>query len=147
LNIGPRADGTIPDEVRSTLLEIGAWLNQNGEAIYDTTPWTVYGEGPTKVQAGFGKDKDTNPYTAQDFRFTAKGDKIYTIQMAWPTDGRAAIQSLGSSHRPNLKVTNVELIGSNAKLQWRQTDNALEISLPSTVPGRYAHAFRITTAK
>jgi len=147
LNIGPRADGTIPDEVRSTLLEIGAWLNQNGEAIYDTTPWTVYGEGPTKVQAGFGKDKDTNPYTAQDFRFTAKGDKIYTIQMAWPTDGRAAIQSLGSSHRPNLKVTNVELIGSNAKLEWRQTDNALEITLPSTAPGKYAHAFRITTAK
>ena len=73
LNIGPRPDGTIPDEVRNTLLEMGGWLKQNGEAIYDTTPWKVYGEGPTKIQPGFGHDQDTKPYTAQDFRFTQKG--------------------------------------------------------------------------
>lgn len=50
LNIGPRPDGTIPDEVRATLLEIGAWLDKNGEAIYGTQPWKVSGEGPTQIQ-------------------------------------------------------------------------------------------------
>ncbi len=51
LNIGPRADGTIPDEVRATLLNIGKWLNVNGEAIYGTRPYQVFGEGPTKASA------------------------------------------------------------------------------------------------
>jgi alpha-L-fucosidase len=49
LSIPPRADGTIPEEVQALLLEIGAWLDINGETIYGTRPWQVYGEGPTKV--------------------------------------------------------------------------------------------------
>jgi alpha-L-fucosidase len=148
LNIGPRPDGTIPDEVRNSLLEIGGWLKQNGETIYDTTPWLVYGEGPTKVQPGFGHDKDTQPYTAEDFRFTTKGDKVYAIQMAWPANGRAVIHALGSEQKAKgLRITNVELVGSAAKVEWHQTESALEIKLPEGVSGKYALAFRITTAK
>jgi alpha-L-fucosidase len=67
LNIGPRADGTIPDNVKATLLEIGAWLKVNGEAIYATTPWKSFGEGPTEVKAGSFHDSETKPYTAKDF--------------------------------------------------------------------------------
>jgi alpha-L-fucosidase len=147
LNIGPRPDGTIPDEVRNTLLEIGGWLNLNGEAIYDTVPWRVYGEGPTKVQAGFGHDKDTKPYTSEDFRFTQKGDKLYAIEMVWPADGRAVIHSLGSEQTAKgLKIANLELIGSNAKLEWHQTGDALEVKLPASAPGKYAYAFCISLA-
>ena len=146
LNIGPRPDGTIPDEVRSSLLEIGAWLKLNGEAIYDSTPWKVYGEGPTQIQAGFGHDKDTKPYQAADFRFTQKGSTIYAIEMARPADGRAVIHALGAAHQgKGLPVANVELLGSSAKLSWRQTDDALEVKLPDSVPGRYAYVFRIQT--
>ena len=47
LNVGPRSDGTIPSEVQQVLREIGSWLQVNGEAIYGTRPWRVYGEGPT----------------------------------------------------------------------------------------------------
>jgi alpha-L-fucosidase len=146
LNIGPRADGTIPDEVRNTLLEMGAWLNMNGDAIYATQPWKIYGEGPTQVKAGFGHDKDTQPYTAQDFRFTQKGNSIYAIQMAKPADGRAVIHALGATKEgKGLKIANVELIGSTAKLDWKQTDDALEVSAPAG-GAKYARAFRVTLA-
>ena len=69
LNIGPRSDGTIPDEVKQVLLAVGGWLKVNGEAIYGTRPYTIYGEGPTKVTAGAFHDSDTRGYTDQDFRF------------------------------------------------------------------------------
>lgn len=143
LNIGPRADGTIPDEVRNTLLEMGTWLQQNDEAIYDTTPWKVYGEGPTKVQPGFGHDQDTKPYTAQDFRFTQKGSTLYAIEMAWPADGHAVIHTLGLAHAGDPKVTKVELIGSTAAVEFHQTAGGLELTLPQQPPGKFAYAFRV----
>src|SRR6202789_512723 len=84
LNIGPRADGTIPDEVQQVLLAVGGWLKFNGEAIYGTRPWVSYGDGPTKVAAGSFQDTKTQEYTAEDFRFTTKGDNLYAIELAWP---------------------------------------------------------------
>lgn len=82
LNVGPRSDGTIPEEVQQVLLDVGAWLKINGEAIYGTRPWKVYGEGPTQVTAGAFHDTDMQPYTAQDFRFTRKGNVIYALELA-----------------------------------------------------------------
>ena len=147
LNIGPRPDGTIPDEVQNTLLDVGAWLKQNGEAIYDTTPWKIYGEGPTKVLPGFGHDVDTKPYTPQDFRFTQKGITLYAIEMAWPADGHAVIHALGAARQAKgLQITNVELIGSSAKIEFRQTEDGLEVTLPQTAPGKFAYALRIQLA-
>lgn len=147
LNIGPRPDGTISDEVRQELLEVGAWLGQNGDAIYGTRPWKIYGEGPTRVQAGYGKDKDTKPSTPQDFRFTKKGNNLYAIQMAWPTDGRAVIHALGSTQEAKgLKITDVKLLGSQAKLQWHQYEYALEVRLPDEAPGKYAYALQVATS-
>jgi alpha-L-fucosidase len=146
LNIGPRPDGTIPEEVRNALLEMGTWLKLNGEAIYESTPWKVFGEGPTQIQAGFGHDKDTKVYQAGDFRFTQKGSTLYAIEMAWPADRRAVIHALGSEHQgKGLHIANVELAGSRARLNWRQTDDALEVNLPSVAPGKYAYVFRIQT--
>jgi alpha-L-fucosidase len=135
LNIGPRPDGTIPEEVRSTLLQIGAWLKQNGDAIYDTTPWKVYGEGPTKVKPGFGNDKETKPYTTEDFRFTQKGTTIYAIAMAWPADRHFIIHSLGSAQQAKaLTISNVELLGSSAKLEFRQSSDASPRPYPENLP-------------
>jgi len=146
LNVGPRPDGTIPDPVRNTLLEIGAWLKQNGEAIYQTMPWFVFGEGPTRITPGFGHDQDTQPYTSEDFRFTRKGTTIYAISMAWPADGHFVIRSLGSAQQAkDLHVSSVELLGSYAKLDWRQSADTLEIHAPAPPPGKYAYVFRLTT--
>ncbi|HEY3705305.1 MAG TPA: alpha-L-fucosidase [Terracidiphilus sp.] len=140
LNFGPRADGTIPDEVQNTLREMGAWLKVNGDAIYSTTPWKTYGEGPTKIVAGAFHDTDTKPYTAQDFRFTAKGNAVYAIGMACPSDGKGTIHAMGSSVLP---VGNVELLGSSDKVAWNQTADALEVTLPSGASCKYAYTLKL----
>ncbi len=57
LNIGPKSDGTIPEQVQTILLDMGRWLSVNGESIYGTRPWTISGEGPTRWSA----DPSTTP--------------------------------------------------------------------------------------
>ena len=142
LNIGPRPDGTIPDDVRATLLEIGVWLDVNGEAIYGTHPWKVFGEGPTQIQTGFGHDADTKPYTASDFRFTAKGDYVYAISMACPADGSASIHSLGF-HGIGYRMITASLVGSTEKFEWGQSDNDLFLKLPKSYDCKHGFALRV----
>lgn len=147
LNVGPRPDGTIPDEVKATLLDMGAWLKVNGEAIYATTPWKSFGEGPTEVKAGAFHDEETKPYTAEDFRFTAKGTTVYAIGMACPADGKASIHSLGWAHEGNsIPIASVELLGSTGKVTWTQDANALEVTLPAGAECKYAYALKLTPA-
>jgi alpha-L-fucosidase len=142
LNIGPRSDGTIPDEVQSVLLDVGAWLNVNGEAIYGTRPWRVYGEGPTKVAAGSFHDTDTTKYTPEDFRFTTKGDVLYALGLAWPTNGEAVIHSLTSA-LGNERVQSVTLVGADMKPSFEQRADGLHVQLPGQAPAKYAYALRL----
>jgi alpha-L-fucosidase len=143
LNIGPRSDGTIPDEVQRVLLDVGAWLNVNGEAIYATRPWRIYGEGPTKVAAGSFHDTDTANYKPEDFRFTTKDDVLYAIGLAWPTSGEAVIHALaptvGGEH-----VRSVALLGSNTKLQFDQRVDGLHVKLSTQSEAKYAYVLRVT---
>ncbi|MGB6476585.1 MAG: alpha-L-fucosidase [Candidatus Sulfotelmatobacter sp.] len=142
LNIGPRSDGTIPEEVQQVLLDVGAWLNVNGESIYGTRPWRIYGEGPTKVAAGSFHDTDTTHYTPEDFRFTTKGDVLYAIGLGWPTNGEAVIRSLGSTAGSE-HVQSVALLGSDAKLQFDQRADGLHVRIPVQASAKYAYALRI----
>jgi alpha-L-fucosidase len=143
LNIGPRADGTIPEEVQQVLLDVGAWLNINGDAIYGSRPWKTYGEGPTKVAAGSFHDTDTTAYTAEDFRFTTKGNVLYAIELGWPATGEAVIHSLGTAALHGQKVGGVSLLGSDGALQFQQQADGLHIKLPAAAPCKYAYAFRM----
>jgi alpha-L-fucosidase len=143
LNIGPRADGTIPEQVQQTLREIGGWLKVNGEAIYGTRPWKKYGEGPTQVAGGAFHDTETKPYTAEDFRFTTKGDVLYAIELGWPKDGHATIHSMGSEELAAKTIRSVNLLGSDVKLEWRQQADGLHLALPAQKTGEYAWAFKI----
>jgi len=144
LNVGPRPDGTIPEEVQKILLEIGRWLGVNGEAIYGTRPWKVDGEGPTKVVGGSFKDTEGKPFTGEDIRFTAKGDTLYAIALAWPENGKLTLKSLATgSPLTKQEIKTVQLLGAKAKLKWTRNADGLTVELPTQKPGDYAYAFKI----
>ena len=143
LNIGPRSDGTIPEEVQQVPLDVGTWLNVNGDAIYGTRPWRTYGEGPTKVAAGSFHDTDTAHYTAEDFRFTTKDHLLYAIGLAWPPNGEAVIRSLAGT-TGSQPVKSVSLLGSDAKPEFKQSPDGLHVKLPAQAPVKYAYVLRIT---
>ncbi len=146
LNIGPRSDGTIPDEVQQVLLDVGSWLKINGDAIYGTRPWRIYGEGPTEVSGGSFHDTNTQTYTAKDFRFTTKGGVLYAIEMSWPSTGEAVIHSIGTGAIGEQRVDSVELLGSDAKLSFQEKPDGLHIQIPKQAPGKFAYAYRIRFA-
>ncbi|HKV39843.1 MAG TPA: alpha-L-fucosidase, partial [Blastocatellia bacterium] len=143
LNIGPRSDGTIPEEAQQVLRDVGSWLGVNGEAVYGTRPWKMFGEGPTRVAAGSFHDTDTAAYSAEDFRFTTKGGNLYAIELGWPSSGEAVIHSLGTNGMGGDRVVSVALLGSGDKLGFRQQPDALHIQVPRAAPGKYAYSFRI----
>src|SRR5271165_3193845 len=134
LNIGPRSDGTIPEEVQSVLRDVGSWLKVNGEAIYGTRPWKIYGEGPTKVAAGSFHDTDTAGYTPEDFRFTTKGNKLYAIELGWPSSGEAILHSLGGAAMKGQKIGSIVLLGSEAKLGFQQQTDAFGFTCRRKLP-------------
>jgi alpha-L-fucosidase len=142
INIGPRSDGTIPDEVQHVLLDIGSWLSVNGEAIYGTRPWRVYGEGPTQVEAGQFHDTDTKPYTPEDWRFTTKGSTLYAIELGWPANGEAVIHSLGTQIGLE-KVRSISLLGSSDTISFEQQKDGLHLKMPSAPVGKIAYAFKV----
>jgi alpha-L-fucosidase len=145
MNVGPRSDGTIPEEVQQVLLSVGSWLKVNGEAIYATRPWIVYGEGPTKVIGGSFNDTKASDYKAEDFRFTTKGPMLYAIEMAWPSSGESVIHALGPNS--GVKIVRVGLLGASDDLKFEQKADGLHISLPGQPPCKFAYAFRVTTSE
>jgi alpha-L-fucosidase len=138
LNIGPRADGTIPPAEQQILTETGRWLAVNGDAIYGTRPWTRYGEGPTEIPEGQFTDTQRQAFTANDYRFTSKDGAVFAICLGWPA---GTIRSLASGLGGE-SVKSVELLGYG-KVEWSCDAHGLNIHLPDQPPSQSAVAFKL----
>jgi alpha-L-fucosidase len=149
LNIPVRGDGTIDEDEVAFLEGLAAWMPVNGEGIFGTRPWTIYGEGPSVTgpvaQGQFGGARDVRDYTAQDIRFTRRGDTLYAFVMAWPGE-QAIIVSLGSGRAPG-KVQRVELLGSRGPLPFTQDAEGLKVKFPARKPGDHAFGLKISGLK
>jgi alpha-L-fucosidase len=109
-------------------------MEVNSEGIYSSRPWKIYGEGPSTevaIKAGnFNEDKRKD-FTAEDVRFTTKGNTLYAFVQGWPTN-EATVKALGlaSAQQPG-KIQKVELLGHNGELTWKQEDAALKVQMPA----------------
>ena len=132
LNVPGKPDGTIDSKEIAVLDGITAWMQINGEAIYETRPWKVYGEGPNQVKAGSFQGHSISKLGPKDIRFTRNkaNNVVYVIALGWPQE-TIAIQSLGlSAETKPGKVAKVELLGTGEKVNWKQESDALRVNPP-----------------
>ena len=148
LNIAPKPDGTLPEEGVAELEKVGDWLRVNGEAIYNTRPWKVYGEPQKELSERHGRGDEVleSVYTAEDIRFTRSkdGKTVYAIIMEWPGDGRTVtIKSINENDFPE-KIRDIHLIGHDGGIKWQKNAEGLKVTMPETKPHDFAYCFRIS---
>lgn len=141
LNVGPDGEGVIPAASANILKEVGKWLKVNGDAIYDSKPWEVVQEGPSKVDVnGTGNRKIKNfDFTEQDFWFTQKEDNVYAISLTTPKSSSAVIKSI-----KDMKIKSIRLVGSGQLLNWSKTADAIHVQLPKLDQSGVGYALEIS---
>ena len=128
LSIPVRGDGSIDDQEIAILDGLERWFGVNGEAIYGTRPWRVFGEGPTQPPPGEMNEASAAPYTSADIRFTSKSSATYAILLDWP-EGETRIAALAG-----VPVERVTLLGAGP-LAFRSGADGLRLTLPRPRPG------------
>ena len=133
LSVPVKGDGSIDPTERRIVGEIGEWMAVNSESIYETRPWSVYGEGPTADNANPIKEQGFNEgkqkYSAADIRFNKKGDKTLYVTLFDIPSGDVQVKSLGkNSGYVSRRIKSVRLLGSDQKLEWSQGDDSLVLS-------------------
>jgi alpha-L-fucosidase len=119
LDVGPKADGTIPKLQVERLKGLGKWLDTNGEAIFGTRPWL---KAQTKTTSGV------------PVRFTFKRPKLYAILLKKPENDKVTIPKLVVE-----KGTVLNLLGSKGNLQWHNSSKGVEITLPESIDNEPAY--------
>jgi alpha-L-fucosidase len=139
LSVPMRGDGTIDDKEEAILEGIAAWMDIHREAIFETRPWTIFGEGPVAGESNPIREQGFNegrhqPYTSEDIRFVTKDGTLYAHVMAWPEDDRVVIRSLSAGNElyPET-ISNVSLLGVGEPVAFERTDEGLVVALPEGV--------------
>lgn len=139
LNVLQRPDGTIDEEAEYILKELAGWFEICAEAVYETRPFRVFGEGDTRVKIdGFTENK-TN-WNSSDYRFVRKGSTVYAYMMAAPENRVAVIKSLCDEDR----ISSVRLLGFG-EVAFRQFEGVLVVKLPQELPTAYTNCLAIET--
>ncbi len=147
LNVPVRGEGTIDEKEMKVLDGIRGWMQVNRAAIVGTRPWHVFGEGPALAGAelhaeGFNEGKG-KPFTAEDVRFTTRGDTLYAIALGWPADGKLLVKSLALGAPGTAgEIQRVRLLG-HGELHWSRDTGGLRAELPERRPCDYAYALEI----
>jgi len=123
LDVGPEDDGTIPPVQMERLKALGAWLKQNGEAIYDTVPW----------EHAMGKTVE-----GDELRFTRKATDVYATIVGTPKARTATIA--GVAPRQGTQVT---MLGDVKPLDTKAADGNLQVTLPEHLPGSFAYVLKL----
>jgi alpha-L-fucosidase len=137
LSVPLRADGTFDDKEEAILKDIQAWLKVNGESIFATRPWQIFGEGPVAEADIKMKDQGFNEDAyaksgADEIRFTQTKKYLYATALAWPEDGGdVIIKSLSADNALYpAKINKVELLGYG-KVKFDRTAEGLIVHLPA----------------
>jgi alpha-L-fucosidase len=147
LNFPLPNNGMLDAEEMKILGAITDWMNINGDAIYATRPWKIYGTGPgaeaTSADAKFNESK-RKELTAADVRFTRKGRDLYAFFMGWPEKPEVMIAPLANVAG---KIGSVELLGFRGQLKWTQDEAGLKVQLPNEKPCAFAFALKVNGLK
>ncbi|MEC8405535.1 MAG: alpha-L-fucosidase [Verrucomicrobiota bacterium] len=141
LNIPIRADGTLDETATALLKDVGKWFAVNGEGIYGTRPWYMYGEGHNKI----GHKDLVSSMTAKDFRYTPKGDALYAFVLDWPKGNRNPVvfPNLVAMNQRIGAITQVSLLGHDGELKWENHGDGLHVYFPNKKPCDYAYTLKI----
>lgn len=134
LNVGPKADGTIPDGDRRILQELAAWMRVNREGIDGAKCWRRFAEGPTAGSEGYFNEAK-KAYTSADYRFTCNHGAVYAFCLKCPEDGEFTVKALADSADQNVPefhgiIEDVSLLGYDGALTWKKDAEGLHVSAP-----------------
>ena len=153
LNVSPTADGTIPENQKEGILQMGAWLKKYGEAIYDTEAWYTFGEGPTKEPEGHFKNHKAFmklKYSNKDIRYTTKDYSIYAIVLGAVEPGKELVLESFAKEKIHDAPTieKVSFLGSDEKIDWSyDEEKGLSVKAPTTTIDEMATVIKVTISQ